>query len=96
MVFKMATLSFPLTHCRDWHLHCSGQIIGSGGATHEMMAGVGTAALQNRAALGGGAALPPPPHIAPQPLKMLRRQHKKAEKKAKKQVDFLMPSRYTV
>jgi hypothetical protein len=69
---------------------CSGQMVGSGEAAREMMAGVGTAALQNRVAPGAGQALPPPPHIAPHELKKLRKQHKqdmkKAEKKAKKQV----------
>ena len=60
--------------------------MGSGEATRELMAGVGVASLQKRAAPAGGQTLPPPPKIAPDELKKLRKQHKKAEKKAKKQV----------
>lgn len=71
---------------------CSGQILGSGEAARETMAGVGVSRQQTEgeSTMPRGAQFPPPPQLSKEELRRVqksqKREKRKLEKKAKKEV----------
>ena len=63
---------------------CRGEVIGSGDAGREVMAGVGVGPNQAQQGRPGDGALPPPPKLTAVQLKLLLKRQKKEVKEARR------------